>query len=85
MSTKRYAIETRYRLCKADTITEILAGAGRVITVKRQDDGLIRLTEACDDYFSVTLTPAQLYAWADELKRIAVGLPFTLDSRSQPS
>lgn len=62
------------RLIESPTITAALAD-NRILSVTPQLDGRFRVAEMCDDYFHGLLTPAQLHAWADELHRIADGLP----------
>lgn len=55
----------------ADTMLGKIEKA-RIFSVEAIEGGLFVLEERCDDYFNLTLTPAQLYQLGTELRGLAL-------------
>jgi hypothetical protein len=52
------------------TISEALA-ENRIVEVTKDEDGRFKVSEMCDEWYSIYLTAAQLRVWADELRAMA--------------
>jgi hypothetical protein len=57
-------------LCEYPTISEALA-ENRIVEVTKDEDGRFKVSEMCDEWYSIYLTAAQLRVWADELRAMA--------------
>jgi hypothetical protein len=66
--TKAEVSQVGYKINDDTFDTLLLALAdNRIVKIKKTADGNFRIREACDDYFSVELTPSQLTALGKEL------------------